>query len=119
MGIFDRKKDNEKAISQSPLWNNAYTPSYNYMSDSNGNPSGSFALNEGIATRLLKKPHDFYEETDRFVLLLVSTTDKKIIGMLPYDKALKQLDQYKLEETKDEMIIRPLTYSELTGLIKV
>ncbi len=118
MGIFDRKKDNDKEISQSPLWNNAYTPAYNYQCDSNGNPAGSFALNEGIATRLLKKPRDFYEETDRFILLLISSTDKKILGSIPYEKALKLLDPYKLEETKDEVIIRPLTYAEITGVIK-
>ncbi len=118
MGIFDRKKDNDKEISQSPLWNNAYTPAYNYQRDSNVNPAGSFALNEGIATRLLKKPRDFYEETDRFILLLISSTDKKILGSIPYEKALKLLDPYKLEETKDEVIIRPLTYAEITGVIK-
>ncbi|MBR3032563.1 MAG: hypothetical protein IKH92_06040 [Clostridiales bacterium] len=115
MGIFDRKKENGK---DSPLWNNAYIPSYNYQADNNGNPAGSFALNEGIATRLLKKPHDFYEETDRFVLMLISSTDKKILGMLPYEKALKLLDAYKLEETKEEVIIRPLTYAEISGLLK-
>ena len=115
MGIFDRRKENEK---DSPLWKNAYVPSYNYQSDKNGNAAASFALNEGIATRLLKKPHDFYEDTDKFLLLLISSTDKKILGTIPYDKALKMLDPYKLEETKEEVIIRPLTYAEITGLLK-
>ncbi|HAU50772.1 MAG TPA: hypothetical protein DEG74_05285 [Clostridiales bacterium] len=115
MGIFDRRKENDK---ESPLWKNAYIPSYNYQSDSNGNAAASFALNEGIATRLLKKPKEFYEDTDRFLLLLISSTDKKILGTLPYDKALKLLDPYKLEETKEEVIIRPLTYSELSSLLK-
>ncbi|MBP5417538.1 MAG: hypothetical protein J6Y58_08440 [Clostridiales bacterium] len=115
MGIFDRRKESDK---ESPLWKNAYMPAYNYQSDSNGNAAASFTLNEGIATRFLKKPRDFYEDTERFLLLLISSTDKKILGTLPYDKAMKMLEPYKLEETKEEVIIRPLTYSELTGLLK-
>ncbi len=39
MGIFDRRKENEK---DSPLWKNAYVPSYNYQSDKNGNAAASF-----------------------------------------------------------------------------
>ena len=115
MGIFDRRKDDKNL---SPLWQNAYVPSYSYASDTNGNAVGSFALNEGVATRLFKKPQDFYEETPRFILVLISSTDKKILGSLPYDKALKHLEPYKLEETKEEVIIRPLTYAEISGLMK-
>ena len=118
MGIFDRKKEADKEKAGSPLWMNAYVPSYNFESDKNGNPAGGFTLNEGVATRLLKKPQDFYNETPRFVLLFLSTTDKKIIGMLPYDKALKALEAYKQDETRDELLVRPLTYQEITGLLK-
>ncbi|MBR5041405.1 MAG: hypothetical protein IKX68_09815 [Clostridiales bacterium] len=118
MGIFDRRKEADKEKAGSPLWVNAYVPSYNFDSDKNGNPAGSFTLNEGVATRLLKKPNEFYPETPRFLLLFLSTTDKKIIGMLPYDKALKALEPYQLDETKEEVIIRPLSYSELTGVLK-
>ncbi len=118
MGIFDKRKEKDREKADSPLWMAAYMPSYSFMIDGNGNPSGGFALNEGILSRFLKKPSEYYEETDRFVMVLISSTDKKVIGELPYDKALKALEAYKQDETKDELLVRPLTYQEITGLLK-
>ena len=118
MGIFDKRKEKDQAKSDSPLWQRAYTPSYSFMIDRNGDPAGAFALNEGVMSRLLKKPSEYYEETNRFILVLISSTDKKVIGELPYDKAMKALDAYKEDETKDELLIRAMTYQEITGLLK-
>lgn len=118
MGIFDKKKERDREKIDSPVWQRAYTPSYSFMIDDNGDPCGGFALNEGIMTRLLKKPSEYYEEASRFVLVLISSTDKKVIGQLPYDRALKVAEQYKEDETKDEILIRPLSYQEITGMLK-
>ncbi|MBR5973871.1 MAG: hypothetical protein IK020_01675 [Clostridiales bacterium] len=118
MGIFDKKKEKDREKSDSPVWQRAYVPAYSFMIDGNGDPAGGFALNEGVMTRLLKKPSEYYEETSRFVLVLISSTDKKIIGEIPYEKALKALDPFREDETKDELLIRPLTYQEITSLLK-
>ncbi len=118
MGIFDRRKEKEKDKKESPEWLRAYMPSYSFITDKGGNPCGAFALNEGVATRFPKKPGDFYEETPKFIMIVVSSTDKKIIGELDYDKAIKQLDKYKTDETKDEILIRELTYQEIGELLK-
>lgn len=117
MGIFDRRKERDKEKSESPEWVQAYVPSYSYLSDKEGNPSGGFTLNAGVSTRLLKKPHDDYEGVDIFNLVLISTTEKKILGTVPYDKALKLLEKYQIDETKEEILLRPLSHAEMRELI--
>ncbi len=116
MGIFDKRKERDKEKSDSPAWQQAYVPTYSFISDASGNPAASFALNEGISTRLLKKPQEYYDDVDRFILILISSTDKKIIGELPYDKALKALEKFQNDETKEEVLLRPLTYAEIKEL---
>ena len=118
MGIFDKRKERDREKSDSPIWQSAYIPSYSYMTDGNGDPSGAFSLTEGVLVRLLKKPSEYYEETNRFLLVLISTTDKKILGSIPYEKAMKDLEAFKQDETKDELLVRPLTYQEICGLLK-
>ena len=113
MGIFDRRKEKEKEKKESPEWLRAYMPSYSFVTDKKGNPCGAIALNEGVSTRFPKKPADFYEETPRFVMVVISSTDKKIIGEIEYDKAIKSLEKFMIDETKDELLIRELTYQEL------
>lgn len=118
MGIFDKRKERDREKSDSPVWQRAYTPAYSFMIDGNGDPAGGFALNEGVMTRFLKKPSEYYEEVPRFVLVLISFTDKKVIGQIPYDRALKALEQFKEDETKEEILIRPLSYQEITGIMQ-
>ncbi len=113
MGIFDRRKERDKEKSESPEWLRAYVPSYTYYSDKTGTPAPAFVLHDDISTRLLKKPQEEYEVTDNFVLVLMDTTAKKMVGVVPYDKALKTLEKYQIDETKDEMLLRPLTLEEL------
>lgn len=117
MGIFDRRKERDKEKNESPEWMQAYMPSYSFVTDSAGNPAASFALSEGVSTRLLKKPHDFYEETENFVLILISSTEKKVIGELPYEKAMKVLEKFQIDETKEEMLIRALSYTEMKEVL--
>lgn len=119
MGIFDRRKERDKEKSESPEWLQAYMPSFTFLSDKAGNPSGGFSLNAGVSTRLLKKPQDDYEGVDDFKLLLISTTEKKILGTVPYDKALKQLEKYQIDETKEEILLRPLSHAEMRELIEI
>ena len=71
MGIFDKRKERDKEKSDSPAWQQAYIPTYSFISDSAGNPSAAFALNEGVSTRLLKKPQEYYDEVNRFILILI------------------------------------------------
>lgn len=116
MGLFDKRKERDKEKSDSPMWQQAYVPSYSFVTDKEGNPAAAFALNEGVTTRLLKKPQEFYEDNSKFVMIIISSTDKKVIGELPYDKALKTVDKYKLDETKEEMLIRELSYQEIKDI---
>ncbi|MBO4928643.1 MAG: hypothetical protein J5379_10415 [Clostridiales bacterium] len=118
MGIFDRRRERDKEKSDSPLWQQAYMPAYSFITNSKGEPAAAFALNEGISTRFLKKPGEFYEETDHFALIVISSTDKKIIGELDYDRGMKYLEKFKLDETRDELLVRPLTYAELQEVLK-
>ena len=117
MGIFDRRKEKEKEKKESPEWIRAYMPSYSFITDKKGNPCGAFSLNEGVSTRFPKKPGDFYEETPRFIMVVISSTDKKILGEIEYDKAIKLLEKYQIDETKDEMLIRELTYKEIKEIL--
>jgi len=117
MGIFDRRKEKEKDKKDLPEWLRAYMPSYSFETDKKGNPCGAFALNEGVSTRLPKKPGDFYEETPRFIMVVISSTDKKVLGEVDYDKAIKYLDKFKVDETKDEILIRELTYQEIKEVL--
>lgn len=119
MGIFDRRRERDKEKSESPEWLRAYVPSYTYYSDKTGNPSPAFVLHNDISTRLLKKPQEEYELPDNFVLLLMDSNAKKTVGVVPYDKALKVLEKYQIDETKDEMLLRPLTLEELKGVIEM
>ncbi|MBO7565306.1 MAG: hypothetical protein J6T40_10775 [Clostridiales bacterium] len=113
MGIFDRRRERDNEKMDSPLWQKAYIPSYSFITDDHGSPSAAFGLSEGIATRLLKKPREFYEETDRFTLILISATENKILGYVPYEKALKIAEKFQIDETRDEILIRPLSYTDL------
>lgn len=116
MGIFDKRKERDKEKSESPAWVAAYMPSYSFSTNSKGEPLGSFAINEGVSMRLLKKPKDFYEETDKFIGILISTTENKIIGEVDYDKLIKQMEKFQIDETKEEMLIRELTNQEIHEL---
>lgn len=117
MGIFDRRKERDKEKSESPEWLRAYVPSYTYLSDKNSNPYPAFVLNEDISTRLLKKPQEDYENVDNFRLVLASSTEKKIIGEVPYDKAIKVLEKFQIDETKEELLVRAMTNDELKEVI--
>ncbi len=118
MGFFDKRREKDKEKLDQPAWKQAYIPSYSFVADRNGNPCGAFSLNEDVSTRLPKKPSDFYEDLPRFVLVLISSTDKKILGELDYDKALKALEKYIVDDTKEEVLVRALTYQEIKGMLQ-
>ena len=67
---------------------------------------------------MLKKPKDFYEDADKFVGVLISTTENKVISTVDYAKLLKSIEKYQIDETKDEILVRELTNQEVTDLAK-
>jgi len=117
MGFFDKRREKDREKLELTTWKHAYIPSYSFVTDKSGNPCGALSMHEGVSTRLPKKPSDFYEGISRFVLVLISSTDKKILGEIDYDKAMKSLEKYIQDDTKEEVLIRELTYQELKDLL--
>ena len=115
MGLFDKFKKNENSV-----WDNAYKANPQFYTKDDGKPFGAFALTEGTETILPKSPNyaiDGNTITD-YRLMLVSTTKDGVIGDLDYSVALSRLDNYKLDENSDSVLIRGLSFDELEGLIK-
>ena len=116
MGLFDKFKKSEKTNQ----WDDAYKANPHFYSKDDGSPFGAFALTEDIETILLKDPRlavDGKEITD-YKLMLVSTTKDGVIGDVDYFEALSKLDQFKLDENENEILIKALALEELESLIE-
>lgn len=115
MGLFDKFKKKE-----SSAWNNAYKANPQFYAKDDGSPFGAFALTEGTETILPKVPNyavDGNTITD-YRLMLVSTTKDAVIGDMDYSIALSKLDNYKLDEAADSILMRGLSLDELEDLVK-
>ena len=115
MGLFDKFKKNETIV-----WDNAYKANPQFYAKDDGSPFGAFALTEGTETILPKTPNYAVEGNTitEYRLMLVSTTKDAVIGDMDYSIALSKLDNYKLDEAADSILIRGLSLDELEDLVK-
>ena len=115
MGLFDKFKKNETSV-----WDNAYKANPQFYAKDDGSPFGAFALTEGTETILPKTPNYAVEGNTitEYRLMLVSTTKDAVIGDMDYSIALSKLDNYKLDEAADSILIRGLSLDELEDLVK-
>lgn len=115
MGLFDKFKKNETSV-----WDNAYKANPQFYAKDDGSPFGTFALTEGTETILPKKLNYAVKGNTitEYRLMLVSTTKDAVIGDMDYSIALSKLDNYKLDEAADSILIRGLSLDELEDLVK-
>ena len=115
MGLFDKFKKNVTNV-----WDNAYKANPQFYAKDDGSPFGAFALTEGTETILPKAPNYAVEGNTitEYRLMLVSTTKDAVIGDMDYSIALSKLDNYKLDEAADSILIRGLSLDELEDLVK-
>jgi len=115
MGLFDKFKKKE-----TNGWENAYKANPQFYAKDDGNPFGAFALTEGTETILPKSPNYAVDGNaiTEYRLMLVSTTKDAVIGDIDYSIALSKLDNYKLDEAADSILIRGLSLDELEDLVK-
>ena len=115
MGLFDKFKKNETSV-----WDNAFKANPQFYAKDDGSPFGAFALTEGTETILPKTPNYAVEGNTitEYRLMLVSTTQDAVIGDMDYSIALSKLDNYKLDEAADSILIRGLSLDELEDLVK-
>ena len=115
MGLFDKFKKKEDSG-----WDNAYKANPQFYAKDDGKPFGAFALTEATETILPKAPNYAVEGNTitEYKLMLVSTTKNSVIGDLDYFVALSKLDNYKLDENDESILLRELSLEELEGLLK-
>lgn len=115
MGLFDKFKKKE-----TNGWENAYKANPQFYAKDDGSPFGAFALTEGTETILPKTPNYAVEGNTitEYRFMLVSTTKDAVIGDMDYSIALSKLDNYKLDEAADSILIRGLSLDELEDLVK-
>lgn len=116
MGLFDKLKGKKETVD----WSNAYIATPKFYEKPDGTPFGAFALTEGAETVLPKTPQNKYRVDGKIVsewkLLLVSTTKLAAIGDTDYFTALKNVEKYVLDSTKDSVLVKGLSLSELESL---
>ena len=115
MGLFDKFKKKEDSG-----WDNAYKANPQFYAKDDGKPFGAFALTEGAETILPKTPNYAVEGNTitEYRLMLVSTTKDAVIGDIDYSVALSKLENYKLDENDDSILLRGLSLEELESLTK-
>ena len=113
MGLFDKLKKKE-----SSAWDNAYKANPQFYTKEDESPFGAFALTEGTETILPKSPNYAVDGNaiTEYRLMLVSTTKDAVIGDIDYSVALSKLNNYKLDENDDSILLRGLSLEELESL---
>ena len=116
MGLFDKLKKKD-----SSSWDNAYKANPKFYAKDDGSPFGAFALTEGTETFLPKSPNYAVDGNpiNEYRIMLVSTTTDAVIGDIDYYIALSKLEDYKLDETNDSILIRGLSLEELEGITSI
>ena len=114
MGLFDKFKKNETSV-----WDNAYKANPQFYAKDDGSPFCAFALTEGTETILPKAPRYAIEgkELSDYKLLLISITKDSIIGDCDYYDAIKKLEQYVIDFSDTELLIKGLSLNELESVL--
>ncbi|MCI9263745.1 MAG: DUF4299 domain-containing protein [Oscillospiraceae bacterium] len=125
MGLFDKfkgRKEPERSMAPQEAWDNAFKANVNFYGKEGEEPFGALVLTEGVETVLPVTPWERYGLDGKPVadwrLVLVSTTEQGILGMLDYRKAVDLLRPYLQEERADMVLTRGLTLEQIRGLLK-
>ena len=127
MGLFDKFKGRKEPESQGPTvpqgaWDNAFKANVNFYGKEGEEPFGAVVLTEGVETILPVAPWAKYGLDGKPVrdwkLVLVSTTEQGILGMLDYRKAMDPLRPYLQEEWADMVLTQGLTLEQIRVLLK-
>lgn len=117
MGLFDKFKKKENND-----WENAYVGNPNFYNGKDGKPFGAFALTENTLTSLPKNPKTLYKiddtEVDEWKLMLVSTTNNRVLGDIDYYKAINKLMKFAIDEKDNNILIKELSLKELNEVLK-
>ena len=112
MGFLDKfkKVDNN-------LWGEAYKAQPQIYGKPDGSIMGAIALTEDTMTVVPKNPKALYrvdgKEIEEWNLVLVSTTEDAIIANLDYYSTLTCIEDYKLEDTEETLLIKALSIDEI------
>jgi len=129
MGLFGFGKKEKKAPEKTTLsqeevaqrWKDAYraNPQVYRKKDADA-LLGSCALTEGVDTLLPLRPESQWAVDGKtisdWMLSLVSITEKRVLGQMGYQEAMKRLLPFSLAKSEDSILIRAMTHAELDGL---
>ncbi len=105
-------------------WTKAYVAAPRFFEKPDGTPFGVLAINEGIETIMPKLPQKRYHPDGRDIgewrILLYSKTRGDVIGDTDFYSAMRRLVMggYILDDNGENVLIRPLTLSELDALMR-
>jgi len=131
MGLFGfgkkkKKVSEEKALNQEEVirrWKDAYraNPQVYRKKDADA-LLGGCALTEGVDTLLPLRPENQWAVDGKpisdWMLSLVSITEKRVLGQMGYQEAMKRLLPFSLAKSEDSILIRAMTHAELDGLFE-
>jgi len=130
MGLFGFGKKEKKAPEQTPLsqeeavrrWKDAYRANPQvYRKEDAGALLGSCTLTEGVDTLLPLHPESRWAVDGKpisdWMLSLVSITEKRVLGQMEYQEAMKRLLPFSLAKSEDCILIRAMTRAELDKLL--
>lgn len=117
MGLFGKVKKEKSSAD----WSNVYTAEPKFYEKPEGSPFGAIALTEGTKTALPKNPQNGYavdgKKVSEWKIVLVSTTEDRIIGECDYFTVLKKLESYIIDSNVNTILIRGLSLEELNSMI--
>lgn len=124
MGLFDRLRGKKEPVEEKkePVdWSSAHRATPQFYEKPGVAPFGAIALTEGAETVLPKRPQDRYQVRGLPVtdwrLVLVSTSEGGVVGMVDYTAGLGAVEKYALDTDEESILVRGLTLGELKGLI--
>ncbi len=129
MGLFGfGKKKQTEAPALSPeetarRWNDAYraNPKIYGRKDSDA-LLGNCTLTEDVDTILHLRPESQWAADGKpipdWILSMVSITEKRVLGQMEYQEAMKRLRPFSLASSEDWILIRAMTHAELDGLFE-
>ncbi len=124
MGLFGfgKKKPEKRAPSQEETarrWQEAYRANPKVYQKDNA-LMGSCALTEGADTLLPLHPEAQWAAGGRpipnWTLGLVSMTEERVLGYVPYQAAMERLAPFSLAASEGWVLIRAMTHDELAKL---
>jgi len=124
MGLFGFGKKEKTTPGQEEAarrWKDAYRANPQvYRKQDAGALLGSCTLTEGVDTILPLRPESRWAVDGKpisdWVLCMVSITEKRVLGQMEYQEAMKRLLPFSLAKSEDCIMIRAMTHAELDKL---